>query len=336
MVTVHQLRGGAPDKIQAFHLPAFTKLIHRDFTNLVDMSDSEIVSLIGQGEYILPADEGDIKRANELYTNGTLLNQTNILLPQVHTIAGPRVIDYDQYVPKNSLVYEELSKGTSIKYMPYKVYSIEDFENLWLDWDKPMAFKTTTGSGSRGVVLLDPERLHLGGKYVEVLTMSMMTRFIDFAKSEKCSIMVQELIPNKKELTKVNVDFIIRDGRIISYKWDKTDPSAVFTNWNFGWFIRNKYTDSVMEEIQDLLCNKFKIKNAIMNFEAFSDLNSETYLVEFNFRWSNSTFEYQAFGIDPIHVYFDNKIVELPFGEYKFSRYWQCCLYDSVNDYVGK
>lgn len=342
MIKVHQLRAGAPDKIMLAHSDSY-ELVKHDNCNLVDFTFEHLVHIQMAGEYILPADEGDIKYANDLACSHGLRNDGFILLPQRIQNDGDKgdrlhTINYGEFVPKNSDVYKLLETSTGIKYATYCDYSIEQFvERYTFESFKNSrcALKTATGSGSRGVWLIDPERIHLGGKYVSELSKVQFDEFLEFAEKENCEILIQDLIPNDPKLTKVNVDFVIRDGQLLGYKWDKTDPTAVFTNWNFGWFIRNEYTDSVMIKIAEYLTQKYGIVNAIMNFEAFSDLSSETWLVEFNWRYSNSMFEWQALGIDPIQKYLDNEnfFDSVPFGEHKFSRYWQCALYNDIPDY---
>lgn len=337
MVKIHQLRGGAPDKIQLWHLDLY-KLIHEDHTNLVNYSDEDLMNFNRQVDFISPADEGDIKRANEFWNNHPV-DQSFILLPQIRVNEDTlKVIPYYDFVPKDSKVYQELEENTGIKYPKFECYTIQDFENLNLDSDRVAAYKTTTGSGSRGVLLIDPERVHLGYKYRDHLNMVDMNNFLAFAKKEGCNIMIQELIPYAPgRLFKTNVDFIIRNGRLLGYKWTKTDPADVFTNWNFGWHIRNEYTDSIMQKLGDYLTKKLGIVNAIMNFEAFSDFKSETWMVEINWRYSNSSFEWEAAGIDLFFQYLkDEPFDTLPeYGMKKFSRYWRCMYYEDIQDYNG-
>lgn len=324
---VVQLRAGAPDKFLLWS-DDLINYVKRDNTNLVDLTNKELNEIYLNSQYVLPADEGDIIRANKFAKDCSNVPQNFILLPQYK---DGTVINYIDYVPKDSQVYEKLEQNTGIKYMPYTVCPIDKFV-IPSNGIYGIAFKTTTGSGSRGVILIDPDRIHLGGKYYKQSSDVNWDEFIKFAKSQPsyCKIMIQDLIPNKDTLTKVNVDFVIKNGELLGYKWDKTDPKAVFTNWNFGWFIRSKYTDEVMGKLANYLINECGVYNAIMNFEAFSDLQSETYLVEFNWRYSNSMFEGQALGIDLVSNYLNNKKFEVPFGEHKFTRYWQCALYKDI------
>jgi len=329
---VHQMRAGAPDKIQIWTDGSYILKKH-DKTNLVDYDKEDLLLMANDGEFILPADEGDIRHANKLYDSNAKFDQSWIILPHNNIGDGYcQVIPYDQYVPKNSEIYKNLEENTGIIYQPFQEFEIEEFENNWDDWETPRAFKTTTGSGSRGVILLDPDRVHLGGKYVDVLRLDSMKKFIEFAKSENCKIIVQELVPNDPRLKKVNVDFVIREGKLLGYKWTRTDPTAVFTNWNFGWTVNTNYTNDVMQKIADYLISR-GIYNAMMNFEAFTDMQSIMYLLEFNWRYSNSTFEDQAAKIDILGHYLYNKPFEFPIGEKKFSRYWQCAYYDDMKDY---
>jgi hypothetical protein len=247
----------------------------------------------------------------------------------------PVVINYDDFVPKDADIYQLLNNYTDVKYAEFTTVKVREFKAPGNDV-QGVAYKTTTGSGSRGVILIDKDRIHLGGKYVAKSSDADWVGFKKFAESQPdCKIMIQQLIPNRPSLTKVNVDFVIRDGELLGYKWDATDPSAVFTNWNWGYFVRNNYTDKIMKQIHYYLTTIYGIKNAIMNFEAFSDICEETWMVEFNWRYSNSMFEWQALGIDPIYQYlkresFDDK---MPYGNHKFSRYWQCALYENIDDY---
>jgi len=338
---VLQMRGGAPDKIQLHHDKNKIILIHKDFCNLVDYTAEELVKLFHENTYILPADEGDILHANKLQKEMFNLgvDQSMILLPQVKLDEGYlKIMDY-QAVSKDSDFYKNLEEYTGVKYADFKSYTIEEFEKLNINSDDIKVYKTTLGSGSRGVILVNPNRIHLGYKYRNCLVSDEFNKFLSFAIQNNARIMIQDFIPeyakNGNKLTKINVDFFIRNGKLIGYKWDKTDPSEVFTNWNFGWFYRSNYTDSIMNSLANYLIKKLGIYNAIMNFEAFSDNESETWLIEFNFRYSNSTFEYQAVGVDPISSYIENIDImrAIPYGENKFTRYWQCKLYLDVENY---
>jgi len=323
---IHRLRKGAPDK---FNIATFCNEIGHDKCNLVNFTDEQIQEIVSKTEYILPADEGDILRANLLPKD---INQQYILLPQ--TKEG-RVIDYNIFVPKDSKIYEDISKETDIKYMSYIV--VEPSELMTHNRTDRKAYKTTTGSGSRGVILVDPDRLYLGQKYREELTDEDIEQLIRFAYSEQCNIMVQDLIPNKPELFKVNVDFVIKDGKLLGYKWDEVNQLQQFTNWDNGYFIRNEFTDEILKQIT-LFLVKHGIWNAIMNFEAFSNNLSEIYLVEFNWRYSNSMFEWQALNIDPVYNYIENInfMDAIPMdSKLQFSRNWQCCLYIDLPHVIG-
>lgn len=347
MIIVHQMRGGAPDKIQLYHKENIG-LIHHDYCNLIDYNRDELSSILNKGEYILPADEADIAHVNKLEAEKTLKNQEFILLPL--TLKKGRklkkVIDYNKFVPKDSDVYAQLSSKTRFKYMPYKSYSIAQAEELMksrIGKEIPAAYKTATGSGSRGVLLVDKNRLYLGGKYVQDLNLSNVAEFINFAKtqtfekSNETRILVQGLIPNDPGLHKINVDFFIRNSRLIGYKLTETDPAAVFTNWNWGYFHRTIWTDEMMQELTAFLTQSYSITDAFMNFEGFYDRIGRIYMVEFNWRYSNSTFEYQAVGVDPIYNYINDIdfLDAIPIGHHKFSRYWQCKLYENVDNYIA-
>lgn len=328
MIKLHQLRAGAPDKVGLWNDGSY-QFIKHDNCNLVDWSLKELQECKERGEFILPADEGDIKFINRYCLK--LPDQSFIMLPQEKDDNGNLVIiDYMKFIPKDCLVYKNVQAATGMKYAEFKSYTIEEFKNKDLYSDHRIAYKTTTGSGSRGVLLIDPNRVHLGWKYREFLTKRDLDEFISFAEKENCNIMMQELIPNDPKLTKVNCDFVLRDGKLLGYKWDKTDPEAVFTNWNFGWIVRTQYTDEMMNKIASYLTQQCGIVNAIMNFEAFSDFESETWLVEFNWRYSNSTFEGQAANIDLIGHYLRNEPFEFPEGFNKFSRYWRCEFYKDL------
>lgn len=342
------MRSGAPDKIMLQTNPCY-KMVKHDNTNLVDYSFKELKELLADGSMILPADEADILHANKLFNQG-LTDQDGILLPQRFkstgsgTIPTLAVIDYKEFVPKNSKFYKELDGKTSAKYAKFTEYSTADFGELFLDEINAMgriAIKTTTGSGSRGVILIDPERVHLGGKYVPALTHSVWKEFMKFAESEyertdgETRIIIQDLIPSN--LLKVNVDFIIKHGKLLGYRWDEVNQSQQFTNWDNGTVVRNGYTDDVVCDIVCYLVDECGIENAIMNFEAFSDETSETWIVEFNWRYSNSMFTFEAFGIDPIWNYINDQSFEIPYGRHKFARYWRAMLYENIPGYhVGK
>lgn len=330
---IHQMRGCAPDKIQLAYNQDSYRLVHHDFTNLVSYEENQVESL-RENEYILAADEGDIKFANQLsdYCN------SRILLPKS---GDNRVIDFNKYVPKDSKIYEQVARGVLKDIgLTYPKYITKDFckgnpdELIELVGNRRVAIKSCTGSGSRGVLLIDKDRLYLGGKYRESLTYEEAEDIINYSTHQDCNLIIQDLIPDKSNLMKINVDFVIRDGELLGYKWDEVAHDSVFTNWNYGWFIRNEYTEKFMKELT-LFLTASGVTDAIMNFEAFSDNESETHLVEFNWRYSNSMFEWQSIDEDPIDAYLnDRKMKPTPGSRTKFSRYWQCMLYDDVPSYV--
>lgn len=330
MNVIHQLRAGAPDKFALHHSKKCVYVKH-DFTNLVDMSEVELYRLTTGPQYILPADEGDILKANKFSGR---VDQSHILLPQ-HEITG-KVIDYYDFVPKNSIIYRDFMNSDKMFYYPqFETVDVDNFDAKHL-FDKiksnypKAAFKSTTGSGSRGVWIVDPDRVHLGGKFIPEMTVDIFTKFIEYCRDNKCNFIIQEV--TDPSLLKVNVDFVIRDRRLLGYKWDVVNQSQQFTNWDTGEFVRNKYTDEVMNRVVSELV-AFGVSDAIMNFEAASDLEHTTQLIEFNWRYSNSMFEWQALGIDPIQQYLDNKdfMSAIPMdSRLKFTRYWQCKLYTEL------
>lgn len=320
MIRIIQFRAGAPDKFNLFHKNNI-ELIKYDHKNLVDFTDYQVRFEFDPDSYLLPADEGDIKHAN------TLTDQSHILLPKTST---GDVIDYMSYVPKDSKFYQEMNLEL-IKYPAYKVYSLEDFKKIDYRFHNNCVLKTTTGSGSRGVWVIDHKRTHLGNKCVSELTPAQYQDFIDFCTKENCDIIVQELC--NINYKKCNVDFIIRDGELLTYKWTLMNQSQQFTNWDNGEFIKNEFTDKVMKEFMDYLINVQDIKDAIMNFECYSDLSSEVQLVEMNWRYSNSMFEFQALGEDPLDIYFTKRHFDV--SPIKFTRYWQCMPYYEIEDPLG-
>lgn len=335
LVKVHLCRGGAPDKGMIKVLPS-CNLIKHDHTNLVDYNYELLDDYRKNWELILPADEGDIKYANKLYSLG-LKDQSFILLPQeLDQQEYLKVIDYDKFVPKDSEFYQNLNKHTHFKYPKYQSLTIEEFMREYpIDFLNKMrvAIKTTTGSGSRGVWLINPDAVHYGGKYVSKLSHEQYTSFIDFAYKENCRIIVQDLIPfQERNLLKCNTDFVIRDRKLLCYKWDITDQNQLFTNWDHFDVIRNEYTDKMMKQMTDYLIS-LGIVNAIMNFESFSNLEDETQLIEMNYRFSNSMFELNAFNVDFISIYLQENKFELPYGKRHCLRYWQCIQTDEIPNY---
>jgi len=332
MKVVHMMRGGAPDKYAMWTDRSY-QMINHDFTDLVDYTEEEVKAIDEKGEYIISADEGDIRHANSFI--GTY---DAIILPKTNL---GRVIDYNEFIPKNSRIYQILQMDPIFKYAPFEVVSLDKLKQLihQNDLGIDIAIKTCTGSGSRGVVLVteDPEKLKLGGKYVsptELEDSSIYRDFLKFVEKENCEIMIQELIPFREhQLKKVNIDFVIRDGRLIGYKWTETDPSAVFTNWNWGYHVNTDYTDRIMNHVVSVLKTN-GIRDALMNFEAFTNYETETWLVEFNWRYSNSTFEGQAAAVDLISAYLNSDKFEMPKGRTKFSRYWQCGYYKDNKHFV--
>lgn len=333
-VIVHQMRAGAPDKAMLAHLNELDYIKH-DFTNLVDVSVDDILDIGDAGQYILPADEGDIKYANQIKDKMIHLgfDQSFILLPCITDDEGHKyIIDYNTYIPKDNELYQTIEEETGVKYAKFTSYSIDEFLSLDLDRTEKCAYKTTTGSGSRGVLLIDPDRINLGMKYRESLTDSDLNSFIEFARKENCNIMIQDLIANDPNLLKINVDFAIREGNLLGYKWDIVNQSQQFTNWDNLTIIRNQFTDKIMKLISSHLVS-YGISDALMNFEAFSDMNSVIWLIEFNWRYSNSMFECQAFDCDLVYNYINGIPFAIPFGEYKAIRYWQCMLYEDIPNY---
>lgn len=325
MKVVHMMRGAAPDKFNMWTDKSY-EMINHDFTNLVDYSEEEIEALDEKGEYIISADEGDI-----LHVNKFTKNHSSIILPKDR---DGKVIEYKKYIPKDSRLYNIFQTDKVFRYAPFYTLSLDELKRKIHnhDYHNEVAIKTVTGSGSRGVILVtkNKELLNLGGKYVtDVESSAMWIDFVKFAEKEGCDIMIQDLIPFKEhDLTKVNVDFVIRNGKLLGYKWTATDPQAVFTNWNWGEHVRCEYTDKVMDHVTKILVD-YGIHDALMNFEAFSNYINETWLVEFNWRFSNSTFEGQAAKVDLISSYLNEEPFSMVYGRHKFSRYWQCMYYDN-------
>lgn len=337
--TVHQMRSGAPDKVELFTLPTH-RLNKHDNTNLVSFTYSELVDKIEAREYLLPADEADIKYANDFESaRGSSLGY--ILLPQVRDDNGNiRIIDYNKFVPKDSKVYMNLRAATGIIYPDILTLTPEQFQyhvqSHLVDGKyhiKDVAIKTTTGSGSRGVLLIDPSRVHLGGKYRSELTNADLSDLFYFAKKEGCNIMLQQLIPNRPDLLKCNTDFIIKNGELLGYKWEVVNQAQQFTNWDNSDIVYSPYTDHVMKFLVNYLVQECGIVNAIMNFESFSNMIDETWMIEFNYRYSNSMFELQAFGTDVVSIYLEGTKFRPQDGTYREVRYWQCALYNNIKDY---
>lgn len=333
---VHILRGGAPDKISRWTDGSYEVRLH-DNTNLVDYTRNEVFDIISRCELILPADEGDIRHANKIYDRDDLYDQSWILLPHENIGEGYcKVIDYDKFVPKDSLIYRNLVGLTPFGYMDFYSMSIEEFLKQWTlsDLDdsdgEGLALKSTTGSGSRGVLILDKERSKFGGSFVSQITEAQYQKFIEFCKKENCRVMIQDLIPTG--LTKINVDFVIRDGKLLGYMWTIPNQTQLQTNWDNGYIVRNEFTDYIMNEVK-LIMEHHGIWNAIMNFEAFTDMKSQVILIEWNWRYSNSMFQAQAAGIDLVGQYLRNEPFSMPKGEHKFSRYWQCKFYKNIPGY---
>lgn len=329
---VHLMRAGAPDKFGLELLSDKYEYVKHDNCNLRTLSKEMMDEMLGDTNYILPADEVDILVANLAFDRGGGDDQSRILLPQMVDEDGYyRVIPYYEYVPKDSHIYEKLAKSDEFfNYPKYKSYTISQFEDAIKTVDRnKMVVKTTTGSGSRGVWVVDKERIHLGGKCISEFTKTQYDSIIQFAKSEGCDIMIQDLCDIN--LLKCNTDFVIKGGELLGYKWDIVNQNQQFTNWDNGHFFRNEYTDKVMEYVTELLVEE-GIENAIMNFESYSDCNSRTELVEFNWRYSNSMFETNnSLGIDLIACYLEDKEFEIPVGEHKFVRHWTCSLYDKTD-----
>ena len=311
------MRGGAADKVMQWY-PEGYELIRHGFCNLRNLTEEEIQKLDG---YIVPADEGDIKYCENLK------DHSKIILPK----SGNRIINYDKYVPKDSTIYEILESGVLElnSYEYFEVLSLDEFKKLNFKNFNKVAIKTTTGSGSRGVWIIDDDRVHLGFKTTSQLTEDQYKNFIDFCESEGCKVMIQSLCPI--DLLKSNCDFIIRDRKLVGYMWVETNQTQQFTNWDNGYFIHNEFTDKCMQEIVDLLINN-GITDALMNFESYTDFATTNRIVEFNWRFSNSCFQSEAIGVNMVASYLEKKPFSFPYGRNYFYRYWRCCLENSVPD----
>lgn len=336
-LTVHLLRGGAPDKIALAHSPYY-KLVKHDNTNIVGMSLEDLCKYTEGNNYILPADEMDIKAVNEVNGNPDV-DQSHILLPQ--DLLG-NVINYDKFVPKDSNFYRSLAnpKGNLPIYPQTTRMSISQFIEWSNDPDnacKLVAIKTATGSGSRGVKLVDESCLNYGGKYIPKLTKSDVNDIVEFAASQNnCDILIQELIPFRQlGLKKVNVDIVMKHGNMLGYKWDEVDQHSLFTNWDQGYFRDNCYIKELMNNFEYHLRNH-GVCHGLLNFEAFSNMKDTTYLVEVNWRYSNSTFEWMAAGIDPIMCLLFSHPCSIPDEclDRQFKRYWQCQFTDELLEQV--
>lgn len=330
-ITVHLMRGGAPDKIALAH-SSYYEVIKHDNTNIVGMSHDDLSKYTEDSNYILPADEMDIKAVNNL--SGDII-QRHIILPQYK---NGQVIDYNKFVPKDSDFYQDLVELRD--YMPIypcpTTMSLEKF----MEWSKnphnrelSVAIKTVSGSGSRGVKLIDRNCLHYGGKYIPELTDADVEDIVEFSKSQNnCDIIVQDLIPfNKLGLKKVNVDLVMSRGHLLGYKWDEVDQRSLFTNWDQGYFRDNDYIRLLMANFSVFLA-EHGVYTGMLNFEAFSNMKDTTYLVEVNWRYSNSMFEWQAVGIDPIMCLLFGLPCSIPNDclDRQFKRYWQCDFTDRL------
>lgn len=321
-------RGGAPDKIQLYHCNDI-RIEKLNNKNLVDISIDQIEELMNKNIYLLPADEFDILKANEVY-NITGNDQSHILLPQVKCDKGYKVINYNDCVPKDSLAYKNLTSSIGVYYPKSKTWLVDDFkmrvtEIIEMGTNYKGAIKGTVGSGSRTVWLINKDGVKYGGRYYDRLTPELSDEIFQSVMDDY--IIEQELIPfEDKKLKKVNVDFIIKNGKLLGYKWDEVDQKSLFTNWDQGFFRDNDYIRSMMNHISDYLVRQLGIQNAIMNFEAFSDMKNETWLVEFNWRYSNSMFEWSAVGIDPIACYLNDIkcFIDEEYLNKEFKRYWKC------------
>lgn len=326
---VHQLRAGAPDKA-CISTDSSYQLLKHDNTNLVDYTEDELLEIKIKGEYILPADEGDIKHANKLNFGSEYF----ILLPQT---SDEKVIKYDKFVPKDSVIYKSLVDGSPIRYMDFTSITLTEFMDKWTPeelnkFKDGVAIKSTTGSGSRGVWLIDKQRAKFGGSFISQITYAQWNKFVDVCRHENCNVMLQDLIPVRDNLKKINVDFVISAGALLGYMWTIPNQSQLQTNWDNGTILKSQFTDDIMHEITKLLTNN-GIYNAIMNFEAFSDMHDEVIIIEFNWRYSNSMFQSQAAGIDLIGRYLRNEPFSMPNGEHEFIRYWQCAFKEDIDGY---
>lgn len=344
MKPVYILRGGAPDKANlSSDKYNYIKLNN---TNLVDLAPDYIDKICSLG-YVLPADEGDIK-----YCNKCSINYHNVLLPR--TAAG--IIDYG-IVHKDSYIYKNIMQDT----MNRNEYSCTihttpklDTSNIFnyikqeairfIEDGNDITIKTTTGSGSRGVIVVDREMASAGVfNYHSEISEDMFNKLEVFYNKEKlinkdCKLVIERTLPVYKAFHKVNCDFIIKDCELKYYKFDIPEGNCNFTNWDWLTVVRNSITDKIMSTISKYLIGH-GITDAIMNFEGFidnyanEDKKFDFYLIEFNWRYSNSMFESLALGVNMIDTYIDGLIPDVS-SQPKLTRIvrsWLPVKYDSLN-----
>lgn len=331
---VYLARGGAPDKMtQGDTYHKNVRILPVDQLNLYSMSVDDLnwflVTLVGDGSYFVPADERDIKVANDLVDH---VSMNHIILPKT---TGGKILNHDD-ISKFNVMTKWIKGGYAVELgdvrktptlLPKK-FSKSEFTGV--------ACKSSYGSGSREVLIADPNRSKFGLPFVDQITKKDYDR-LKKMDSEDNPVYLEQLIPYKWGIQKVNVDFIIKGGQLKFYKFDLVESGALTTNWNHGTWVRDKYTDKIMKTVVRFLTKEMGVRDAVMNFEAFMDTH-EFYLVEFNWRYSNSMFETEAIGINMIDLYFDKEWKKddfrklIPIGFYKeFVRAWTCKFHENTD-----
>ena len=337
------LRAGAPDKMLyqcggKEHQSEFEMIRHNN-CNLRDIPIDIINKWTLNNEYIIPADEPDIKFVNE--HDNEIKNQEYIMLP--HSKNG-HIMSY-KHVPKDSDYYKNLFKNTGIHYPESVVYSAEEFEEYMKSGIelKECAIKSSTGSGSRGVYICSQYAVEQGweGNYHSSAKYNDIKHIIDYTKKYRdtdgeCSIKVEKLIPLNYH--KITVDFIIRDGKCLAYEWPDTYPD----NFTFFW-ASDVYKTDTTDKYMNRLCSYLSslgITDGVLDFEGFMNEDcSEVWMCEMNWRWCGCYPDSLVWKDDKGEQFewLKNYITKVPMhqpkGVHRIKRYWNTILEQNIPNY---
>jgi len=330
MYKIYQFRAGAPDKYRMWTNGQY-ELIKIDGCNLKDYP-LEVIDHLDNQTYCICTSEDDIKYASQLKSS----MQQRLFLP----LSNGKLINYDDFVPKDSKFYQGILNQKTDFYYPlidsWTVSQFVDNINELRSNSPKLVLKVQKGSGSRGVYVINNERQPQAGsreQYTE-LTDYLINELINYAVESDSNILIQTLAYRDLSIdTKYNCNFMIRNGKLLLYKWNKPDNDS--TNYDHAIFIRNEFTDSVINSLVNYMVNDCGVTDGLFGVDGYTDYKNYISMIETNWRHENSFFEFEAYGIDFIDAYLNPDKYNMdwiPFGEYPFIRYWRCSMFNPIKN----